>query len=974
MRINLHSGAFAKTIPLLVIVPLTLWAQIAEISTLRVKGSIDPQLLVGDANNDGKNELVALTDSAVTVYSYDFGTQQFVKIWERLITVYGYHATGFIGDTDNDGKNELIVREGYYLSGTLTVYKYQQSASGWVVKWTTSKPSAADPWHTCVGDADNDGKNELIVGSGYSGDGGRKIEIYRYDSLSFGYSRVWETSIGKDILSVRVSDTDNDGKNELLVGDGYWNPDVRIYKYSSSQGYQIVCIYSIGEAVGFRTVAGDVDNDGKNEILAAIHIGWGTTRDCQILENSGSPSSYSKTWSWGGNKSTAFPIIADVLAKGKNQFLFATQESDSNAIYVYENQNQQYVPVNQLRVAYYVTDMLVGDPFNAGINTLAVAGNDGLIHFYGPPLKPPVLTSPLNGETIVPTQLMLNWYVPVGAGGSLLQLALDPLFLVPYLDVYLGGSGTKSYSLPGLSNGTRYFWRVLNNGLRTGSSDTWSFTTPIGPLPYVEVFSSNPSFVPASPTSGSSDTYMWDASQGIYTVYLTETVSLVNKFALSPLFAKMQSSNFVIQVDIRPVKVSFGMGIGMILYDADVGLGQSIDQGKYLWIHHSGSDHPIFYLCDGNGHNYSSTAPTLGTWYTVKITYTSSSGKADLSITNRTTGGVFYQQNGVTFNPVSFNRIGFGAATSSGDGTTAEMQYDNVTVAPQQVLVAPILLLPTNGATNVSSNPTLNWNGSSGATSYGLQVSTSASFSSIIYSQQGITGTSQQVTGLGTNTTYYWRVNATNASGTSSYSNIWSFTTVIGAPAAPTLSSPASGAAVTGNTITFAWNSATGAISYRLQISTSPSFATTILDLSGIAGSSITYTGLAANTVYYWRVNASNSAGTTSFSSVWSFTTAGTTDVESINVGIPSEFSLSQNFPNPFNPTSTIEFQIPRESHVRLSVFDIMGDELSILVNEIKAPGSYRVRVDGTAFAAGTYICRMVAGTFVQSRKLLLIK
>ena len=89
----------------------------------------------------------------------------------------------------------------------------------------------------------------------------------------------------------------------------------------------------------------------------------------------------------------------------------------------------------------------------------------------------------------------------------------------------------------------------------------------------------------------------------------------------------------------------------------------------------------------------------------------------------------------------------------------------------------PTLSSPANGATGVATNPTLSWNASSGATSYGLQVSSSSSFSTTVVNQTGITTTSYAVTGLANNTTYYWRVNATNAGGTSAYSTAWSFTT-----------------------------------------------------------------------------------------------------------------------------------------------------------------------------------------------------
>jgi len=91
----------------------------------------------------------------------------------------------------------------------------------------------------------------------------------------------------------------------------------------------------------------------------------------------------------------------------------------------------------------------------------------------------------------------------------------------------------------------------------------------------------------------------------------------------------------------------------------------------------------------------------------------------------------------------------------------------------------PLLLSPANGATSIATNPTLTWSASSGAISYRLQISISPIFSTTLVDQSGITGTSFMVTGLVNNTVYYWRVNASNAGGTSDWSSVWSFMTIM---------------------------------------------------------------------------------------------------------------------------------------------------------------------------------------------------
>ena len=89
---------------------------------------------------------------------------------------------------------------------------------------------------------------------------------------------------------------------------------------------------------------------------------------------------------------------------------------------------------------------------------------------------------------------------------------------------------------------------------------------------------------------------------------------------------------------------------------------------------------------------------------------------------------------------------------------------------------------------------------------------------------------------------------------------------------------------------------------------------------------------------------------------------------------IPATFALFQNFPNPFNPETVISFQCPVASDVKVIVYDILGREVAVLVNESKAPGRYRLPFDGSALASGVYVYRLSAGPFVESRKMVVLK
>lgn len=87
-----------------------------------------------------------------------------------------------------------------------------------------------------------------------------------------------------------------------------------------------------------------------------------------------------------------------------------------------------------------------------------------------------------------------------------------------------------------------------------------------------------------------------------------------------------------------------------------------------------------------------------------------------------------------------------------------------------------------------------------------------------------------------------------------------------------------------------------------------------------------------------------------------------------------SDFSVSQNYPNPFNPITTISYSIPATEIVQLKIFNILGEDVLTLVNEEKQVGNYQVNFNAKYFASGVYFYRLQAGSFVQTRKMILLK
>ena len=96
--------------------------------------------------------------------------------------------------------------------------------------------------------------------------------------------------------------------------------------------------------------------------------------------------------------------------------------------------------------------------------------------------------------------------------------------------------------------------------------------------------------------------------------------------------------------------------------------------------------------------------------------------------------------------------------------------------------------------------------------------------------------------------------------------------------------------------------------------------------------------------------------------------------IRPISTEIPNQFSLSQNYPNPFNPITHFEFRIADFGFVKISVYDILGREVSVLVNEKLKAGIYEAEFDGTNFPSGIYFYKMEAEGFKEIKKMVLVK
>ena len=89
---------------------------------------------------------------------------------------------------------------------------------------------------------------------------------------------------------------------------------------------------------------------------------------------------------------------------------------------------------------------------------------------------------------------------------------------------------------------------------------------------------------------------------------------------------------------------------------------------------------------------------------------------------------------------------------------------------------------------------------------------------------------------------------------------------------------------------------------------------------------------------------------------------------------IPHGYFLEQNYPNPFNPSTSIQYAISSRQFVTLKVYDVLGNEIATLVNEEKAAGSYEIGFDGSELTSGIYLYKLQAGSFVETKKMVLMQ
>ncbi len=297
------------------------------------------------------------------------------------------------------------------------------------------------------------------------------------------------------------------------------------------------------------------------------------------------------------------------------------------------------------------------------------------------------------------------------------------------------------------------------------------------------------------------------------------------------------------------------------------------------------------------------------------------------------------------------------AKNAAGTGAWSETWNFN-TLPP--VPPPPVLALPVSNAVNQSFSPTLSWNASLLATSYHVQLSRDSGFASLMMDSV-LTGLSNTVGPLASNTSYYWRVNAANAGGTSAFSSAWKFTTLSVVPEAPKLVSPVQNAVAVSTSPDLTWEAVLDAADYRLQLATRADFGSSvILDFSG-PPTTRSVGPLSNGTNYYWRVYARNGSGTSPWSLTGQFAT-----VAILTSVLPREFALKRLN---IGDAGLLRFGLPQRSRVTIRVFNSQGRMAATLCDETRDAGYYTLPLP-REWSGGRYLLDFHAGSFHQTMKL----
>ncbi|MDP2036937.1 MAG: family 10 glycosylhydrolase [Ignavibacteria bacterium] len=310
-------------------------------------------------------------------------------------------------------------------------------------------------------------------------------------------------------------------------------------------------------------------------------------------------------------------------------------------------------------------------------------------------------------------------------------------------------------------------------------------------------------------------------------------------------------------------------------------------------------------------------------------------------------------------------------AVSSLDRNYNESGISNVVSVQVTVPNKPLQIFPADLAVNQKDTLKFVWENTPHSTYNRFQLASDKDFTSLLVNQNNIADTFRTATGMKGQTTYYWRITASNLAGESVYSEVRSFTT--GFPVPPQLVLPVDKSTNMTLTPTLVWNKTKTADKFRLQVADGLSILPSIIIVdTTLTDTTVTLKKLNENKIYTWSVMALNSYGNSGLAEPFKFKTLTSSGIA--DESKPTSYVLNQNYPNPFNPTTKISFSIPKNGFTVLKIYNMLGQQVDELISKDLNVGNYSVEFNASKLPSGVYIYVLQSGSHIISRKMMLIK
>ena len=320
-------------------------------------------------------------------------------------------------------------------------------------------------------------------------------------------------------------------------------------------------------------------------------------------------------------------------------------------------------------------------------------------------------------------------------------------------------------------------------------------------------------------------------------------------------------------------------------------------------------------------------------------------------------------------------------ANSAGSGPWSPIWPFTTAVPPAWI---PALILPLDGQSNVPDSLALHWGPIAGAVAYHVMLSRDSNFVlGALVNDSTVADTFRTISDLKPDSRYFWKVRAGSDFSWGQWSNTWGFRTNVALPGPVSLLVPSNQSAISRDSARFVWTRGQPAVDlYWFELAADSLFTFRFVDSTVTDTFKVIVNNLIAGHKFWWKVRAGNAAGWGAFSAVSSCLTV--VDAVRETKKMPTDFSLSQNFPNPFNPVTVVRYALPHRAQMTLFVFNALGEKVAELVNGDVEAGYHEVEFNATGLASGVYFYRMQArsqdpgggesGTFTKTRKLVLVR